>query len=67
MDTNIELTVDAEIAGLIVAAWLGPLAKLNLPNPIRARALGDWWVTGFPEPGWYLGCFWLKGPLPREM
>ena len=38
-DKNIGLTVDAEIAELIVAAWLEPLAKLNLPNSIRARAL----------------------------
>ena len=39
-DKNIGLTVDAEIAKLIVAAWLEPLAKLNLPNSIRARAFG---------------------------
>ena len=38
-DKNIGLTVDAEIAELIVAAWLEPLAKLNLPNSTRARAL----------------------------
>ena len=37
-DKNIGLTVDAEIAELIVAAWLEPLAKLNLTNSIRARA-----------------------------
>ena len=40
-DKNIGLTVDAEIVGLLVAAWLEPLAKLNLPNPIRARALAE--------------------------
>ena len=47
-DTNIELTVDAEIAELILAAWLEPLAKLNLPNSIRARALFQrhWMVYG---------------------
>ena len=39
-DKNIGLTVDAEIAELIVAAWLEPVAKLNLPNSIsRARFL----------------------------
>ena len=37
-DKNFGLTVDAEIAELIVAAWLEALAKLNLPNSIRARA-----------------------------
>ena len=32
------MTVDAEFAELILAAWLEPLARLNLPNSIRARA-----------------------------
>ena len=37
-DTNIEFIIDVKIAGRIIVAWWKQLAKLNLPNSIRALA-----------------------------